>query len=79
MIDKWDENYKRLIRCKDESNRLIFENDEEKLRFVLDCEKVYNRTTLEHVQWFKGNNFEGNVDERRWYRLGCYLIERSCI
>jgi len=75
--EKWKENFKRIMEANHASKRTIFKDDNEMIEFIHNCEKVYNKTTDEHLLDHKKREFEGNVDERRWYRFAKYLKEKG--
>ncbi|MGG0134508.1 hypothetical protein [Bacillus tropicus] len=72
-----EENLKKILEANLNSNRLMFKNVEEKREFLQRCEKVYKKTTREHLRQFEERGFEGNVEERKWYRLAKKLIDEG--
>ena len=77
--EKWENNFKRIMKKNQNSQRKIFQDDDEMVEFIHNCEKFYNKTTEEHIKEHVRRNFEGNVDERRWYRFAKYLMEKGTL
>lgn len=67
------DNY-QIIQEASKSNPLkILETEEEQLAYIQKMEKVWNRTTQQHMHYMQAKGLEGNVDERAWYRIACQL------
>lgn len=67
---------KEILERNQQSSRNMFENEEEKWDFVKRCEKVYRKSSETFVKEFENRGYEGNVDERKWYRLYRGLTEK---
>ncbi|OJD46188.1 hypothetical protein BAU22_16840 [Bacillus sp. 4048] len=70
---------KRVLEANENSTRTIFSTDQEILEFVNNCEKVYRKSTIDHLVSHEQRRYEGNVDERRWYRFGKYLQDKGLL
>lgn len=69
----------KIIEANSKSSRLIFNTPEEKLEFIRSCEKTYKKTTENHIIDHQNRGFEGNVDERKWYRIAMELKEEGLL
>ncbi|MCM3167931.1 hypothetical protein [Peribacillus frigoritolerans] len=74
---RWLDNYNHFMEANKSSKRTIFETDEEKLEFIKSCEESYKVKTIEHIDNYVKRGYEGNVDERRWFRFAKYLQEKG--
>lgn len=72
---KLEDKLKDMLESDSHSERLLYENESDIFNFVKNCEKVYGKTTNEHINEFINKKYEGNVDEERWYRFGIILKE----
>ena len=76
-IPEWQKNFEDIVNTNKKSPHNIFITDEEKIQFIKNCEIIYSRSTREHLQYHVQKNYEGNVDERRWFRFAKELIEKD--
>ncbi|MGD6778479.1 hypothetical protein ACQCT3_02545 [Sutcliffiella horikoshii] len=77
LKDKWIENYKLISKANENSKRTIFQTEDEMMEFIKNCEKLYNIDTKQHLINFPKNGFEGNVDERKWFRIARHLEDNG--
>lgn len=77
MSNDWTDNYRKIVKELEKSNICFTLTDEICINHCKRCEKVYGRLTIEHVQHFKSNDYEGNVDEQFWYRCACVLRDNG--
>ncbi|MEK4698151.1 hypothetical protein MKX47_00970 [Solibacillus sp. FSL R7-0668] len=66
-------NLKIIQEASKENPLKILETKDEQFNFIKQMEKVWGRTTQEHIYYMKNKGFEGNVDERTWYRTALQL------
>lgn len=76
-IPEWQKNFEDIVNNNKRSSRNIFMTDDEKIRFIKNCENVYGRSTREHLIIHVDKQYEGNVDERRWFRFAKELLEKN--
>ncbi|XZF75574.1 hypothetical protein ACSBO6_18650 [Bacillus sp. AL-1R] len=78
VVEKNDEEIlEEMLAADAGSSRLVYETNEEMIEFIHLCEKVYLKNTAKHLEDYKENEFEGNVDEDRWYRFATYLLKEG--
>ena len=67
------ENYRIMEEASQNNPLKILSTLEEKLRYIEDMEQIYQCSTKDHILYMKEKDYEGNVDERTWYRIGLQL------
>jgi hypothetical protein len=78
LVEKSDDQLlQEMLAADADSRRLVYETNEEMIKFIHLCEKVYLKNTAKHLEDYKENEFEGNVDEDRWYRFATYLLKEG--
>lgn len=72
-----EQKVEELTKRNNESKRNIFDSEEERWEFIRRCERVYQKDSESFVKEFEEREYEGNVDERKWYRLYRTLTEKN--
>lgn len=67
------ENFQIMQQASEQNPLKILDTTEEQLAYLEKMENIWNRTTPQHIQYMRDRDFEGNVDERTWYRLALQL------
>lgn len=67
------ENYIKMQEASKNNPLKILETVEEQIDFIREMEQIYNRETKDHIAVMIEREYEGNVDERMWYRIARQL------
>lgn len=67
------ENYQIMQQASEKNPLKILNTLEEQLAYVKKMENICNRSTQQHIKYMQSKGFEGNVDERTWYRIARQL------
>lgn len=73
----WQQNIEWMKNADKDKERLKLQTDIEIEQYINDCELSYNRTTEEHIKLFEEKKYEGDVNERNWYRYSIYLKRKK--
>lgn len=73
------ENYRIIERASEQNPLKVLSNTDEQMAYIKEMEIVYQRTTQQHIQYMKEREYEGNVDERTWYRLALLLKRNNML
>ncbi|AXH98446.1 hypothetical protein DV702_01220 [Sporosarcina sp. PTS2304] len=66
-------NYNEMMNASKRNPLKILSTNEEQLAYILKMEKVYNRSTQEHISFMRAKEYEGSVEERTWYNIARQL------
>lgn len=71
------EKLQKMLEVDKNSSGYIELTDEYMINDCKACERFYKRTTIEHIKQFIDRGYEGNVDERNWYRYAIVLKNKG--
>lgn len=72
-------NYVRMMSASEKNPLKILSTNEEQLAYVEKMEKVYDRSTQEHINYMKAKEYEGSVEERTWYNIARQLKRNNVL
>lgn len=72
-------NYDIMESASKQNPLKVLSTDQERMEYIEKMEKVYKRTTKEHFNYMKSKDYEGNVDEKTWYRIALHLSKEGLL